>query len=187
MIRSFINDGNRLVEIDNGLDRASDVIWYDLFEPTDSEEAALENRLGIDIPTREEMDEIEISSRLYNENDTTFMTAILPANSADVQIDMQPVTFVLSKTHLVTIRYHDPRAFQTFPGALRRGYWSAVLPRRFSLHFLRRSLTGLQISWKSGGVPLTKYPTRFFAGTPTGKTAMPVCKTPLKPLAARAT
>ena len=37
--------------------------------PTDAEEAALESHFGIDIPTREEMEAIEISSRLYHENE----------------------------------------------------------------------------------------------------------------------
>ncbi len=121
MIRSYASKENKLVEIDGGLDKVGDVIWFDLHNPTDEEEDALELRLGINIPTREEMDEIEVSSRLYNENGTTFMTVILPASSGDERVEMQPVTFVLSGKHLITIRYHDPRSFQTFPARAARG------------------------------------------------------------------
>ena len=39
-----------------------------MFEPTNEEELTLEAALGIDIPTREEMQAIELSSRLYEEN-----------------------------------------------------------------------------------------------------------------------
>ncbi|MDQ6624167.1 MAG: magnesium transporter, partial [Verrucomicrobiota bacterium] len=41
-----------------------DAVWIDLLEPTTEEELALEAALGIDIPTREEMQSIELSSRL---------------------------------------------------------------------------------------------------------------------------
>ena len=43
------------------------------------------------------------------------MTALLPANADGDDVDMHPVTFVLTATHLITVRYHEPRAFRTFP------------------------------------------------------------------------
>lgn len=39
-----------------------EAVWLDLIEPTAEEEAAVEAALGIDIPTREELAEIEASS-----------------------------------------------------------------------------------------------------------------------------
>jgi Mg2+ and Co2+ transporter CorA len=45
-----------LKSLDSGLS-------IDLIEPTDAEEAALESQFGIDLPTREDMRAIEISSR----------------------------------------------------------------------------------------------------------------------------
>jgi magnesium transporter len=90
-------------------------VWIDLFEPTDSEEAILEQRLGIDVPTREEMQEIEVSSRLYVEDESAFMTATLPARTDSDDLLMGPVTFVLAGDKLITVRYHEPRAFRTFP------------------------------------------------------------------------
>ena len=43
----------------------SEAVWIDLESPTEAEEDAVEAALGIDIPTREDMQEIEVSSRIY--------------------------------------------------------------------------------------------------------------------------
>jgi magnesium transporter len=115
MIRGFVPDNGRLRVADDPLRRFDEALWLDLVNPTDAEEATLERRLGIDIPTREEMEAIEISSRLYHEGDATFMTATLPARTDTDDLLMWPVTFVLSGSKLITVRYHEPRAFKTFP------------------------------------------------------------------------
>ena len=52
-------------------------IWIDLLNPTQEEEAKVEKALKIDVPTREEQQEIEVSSRLYQEDGAHFMTATL--------------------------------------------------------------------------------------------------------------
>lgn len=115
MIKAFVADHDRLRLVgDPHVDPAS-VIWFDLFNPTKEEENAIEKWLGVGIPTREEMEEIEISSRLYAENGAYIMTAILPAHADNDMPQMLPVTFVLASGKLITIRYHEPRAFQTFP------------------------------------------------------------------------
>jgi magnesium transporter len=90
-----------------------DTIWLDLLKPTRDEELAVETALGLELPTREEMAEIEPSSRLYQENGATFMTATLLARSEQGRTDA-PVTFVLAKAMLITIRYDDLRAFSLF-------------------------------------------------------------------------
>ena len=41
-------------------------LWADLFEPTPDEERAVEALLTVDVPTRDEMKEIETSNRLYS-------------------------------------------------------------------------------------------------------------------------
>jgi magnesium transporter len=115
MIRRFAADQGRLRPLDESEDFVTEGVWFDVFAPTPEEEALLERAVRVDIPTREEMEEIEISSRLYYEDGAAFMTAILPARSdADVP-EMAPVTFVLANGLLVTVRYHEPQAFRTFP------------------------------------------------------------------------
>lgn len=112
MIRSFVFDGVRL---QSSHDDMSSALWIDLVEPTREEEAADEQLLGHGVPAREEMNEIEISSRLYLEDGGAFMTAILPAHADADDPHMAPVSLVLSHGRLVTIRYHEPTTFSTFP------------------------------------------------------------------------
>lgn len=115
MIKAFVVSKDLLRQVEGLKGHEGDVVWADLMAPTKEEELAIENWLGFGIPTREEMEEIEASSRLYSENGTYFMTATLPANTDGDKPQMSPVTFVLSGERLVTIRYHEPRAFDIFP------------------------------------------------------------------------
>jgi magnesium transporter len=115
VIRQYLNADGHLRPAEPATDEFAKVIWFDLLGPTAEEEDELEAKLGIDLPTREEMEEIEISSRLYYENGAAYMTATLPAQADRDNPQMAPVTFVLSGDRLITVRYHEPRAFQTFP------------------------------------------------------------------------
>ena len=56
-------------------------IWIDLFNPTVEEEKKIERALKLDVPTREEQLEIEVSSRLYQEEGAYFMTATICGDS----------------------------------------------------------------------------------------------------------
>jgi len=115
MIKAFVVDNDRLRVVDDLLAEGDRVVWADLVSPTKEEEATIEGWLGVAIPTREEMEEIEISSRLYIEDGAYFMTATLPAQTEVDDPLMSPVTFALAGKRLITIRYHEPKAFKTFP------------------------------------------------------------------------
>ena len=115
MIRGYETYNGRLRTVDDALESLGSVIWVDLITPTREEEELLERELGVDIPAREEMEEIEVSSRLYYEESAAFMTATLPARTDTDDLLMAPVTFVLFSDKLITVRYHEPRAFKTFP------------------------------------------------------------------------
>lgn len=92
----------------------ADTVWLDMASPTREEELAVEAALGIDLPTAEEMAQIEPSSRLYQESGATFMTASLLVRSTDDHPGLGPATFVLSEKRLVTIRYEAQKAFSVF-------------------------------------------------------------------------
>jgi magnesium transporter len=100
--------------VEGAPDPLTAVVWIDLINPSRDEESELESRLGINIPTKEDMEEIEISSRLYQEEGAVFMTAILPAHADGDEPQVAPVTFVLAGDRLITVRYYEPRAFRTF-------------------------------------------------------------------------
>ena len=88
-----------------------DAVWIDLLNPTPDEDRAVEAALGLSVPTREEMAELEASSRLYRENGATYVTADLIHHGDADMPGLDPVTFVLTAGPLVTIRYFDPRPF----------------------------------------------------------------------------
>ena len=92
----------------------ADAVWIELVEPSREEELAVEAELGVALPTREEMAEIEPSSRLYQDAGATFMTAMVLYNADSEQPSAGPVTFVLAGARLVTIRYFEPRSFKVF-------------------------------------------------------------------------
>jgi magnesium transporter len=85
-------------------------VWIDLVSPTLQEDKLVEGMLGIAVPTREEMQEIEVSSRLYVEQGARYMTATLMCHS-DTAPKTTPVTFILAAQRLLTVRYDDPRPF----------------------------------------------------------------------------
>ncbi|MGZ9114743.1 MAG: magnesium transporter CorA family protein [Brevundimonas sp.] len=88
-----------------------DAVWIDLIEPTREEDAAVEKALGMSIPTREEMAELEASSRVYRENGATYATADLITRGDEEIPGIEPVTFMVTEGPLVTIRYVDPKPF----------------------------------------------------------------------------
>lgn len=89
-------------------------IWIDLLNPTREQELAVEEFLCIDIPTREEMGEIELSNRLYFEHGTHYMTATMVTKVSSGAPETHAVTFMLTDHVLVTIRYVDATSFQRF-------------------------------------------------------------------------
>jgi magnesium transporter len=89
-------------------------VWIDLVHPTPDEEKLVEAWLGLDIPTREEMQEIEASSRLYEEDGALYMTALVVWKADTQEPANTPITFILTQRHLITVRYADPLPFKNF-------------------------------------------------------------------------
>ena len=92
----------------------ADTVWIDLLSPARDEVQYVEKALGLELPTHEEMLEIEPSSRLYQDAGATFATASLLWNAETDAPEMSPVTFVLGERTLVTIRYGQPKSFTMF-------------------------------------------------------------------------
>jgi magnesium transporter len=95
-------------------------VWIDLMKPTAAEDKAVERLAGIAVPTREDMQEIEISSRLYIENGARYMTATLMCQADTEAPKTTAVTFILSAHRLVTVRYDEPRPFVLVENKLAR-------------------------------------------------------------------
>lgn len=110
--------------------KLADAIWIDVLSPSSEEEDILERILGFRIPTRAEMAEIELSSRLYTENNILFMTAAMIANSTSSEPILDPVTFILTSKQLITVRYVEPQSFKLFTlqvKKMKRVYTDAII------------------------------------------------------------
>lgn len=95
------------------------ILWVDLLNPTPDEDRYVERFVGVSIPTREEMQEIEVSSRLYSEDGGEFMTIAALAHLDEEPI-VTPITFVMKGATLVTVRYAEPRPFTMFAARAQR-------------------------------------------------------------------
>jgi len=102
------------LNVDSAALQLSNAVWIDLIEPTREEEQLVEQLIGTNVPTREEMQEIEPSSRLYQRNGATFMTVSVLYGVHGRKPSTDPISFILTQNHLVTIRYVDPAPFITF-------------------------------------------------------------------------
>ncbi|MFO1395075.1 MAG: magnesium transporter CorA family protein [Steroidobacteraceae bacterium] len=89
-------------------------LWADLFEPTPEEEKAVEALLTVDVPTRDEMKEIETSSRLYEEGNAVYMTATVGSKLDSELPESSAITFILANDRLITNRYVDPTPVSRF-------------------------------------------------------------------------
>ena len=91
-----------------------DAVWVDLFNPEKAEERLVEKCLDIEIPTREEMADIEPSEILYWENNVRYMTARILCHTSSGGQHLIDVSFIMVKGALVTVRYDEPRSFSMF-------------------------------------------------------------------------
>src|SRR5437868_6601496 len=113
MLWVYVPRGTSLdrIPVSSETDVPENAIWFDLVTPTQQEDRLVERQVGIAVPTREEMQEIEVTSRLYVENGARYMTATLMCQSESDTPKTTPVTFILAGHRLITVRYDEPRPF----------------------------------------------------------------------------
>ncbi|MEF2073175.1 magnesium transporter CorA family protein [Consotaella aegiceratis] len=99
---------------------APDAMWIDAISPSPAEIHAIEALCSIELPSKEDMREIEVTSRLYSEDGADFMTASVGFGQHEGQPSFAPVTFILAGERLVTIRYTEPKSFALFAAKLCR-------------------------------------------------------------------
>lgn len=94
--------------------------WIDLDEPTPEEERLVERCVKLNVPTQDELAEIEPSSRLYERNGALYMTISALCGIADGDPTTTPLGFVLADNRLVTVRYATPKPVRLFMEHVRR-------------------------------------------------------------------
>jgi magnesium transporter len=116
MLRLLVPNGSGFQWIEHAppAQLTADFLWADLFEPTAEEEKAVESLLDVDVPTRDEMKEIETSNRLYEEDGAVYMTATVGTKLDTGTPGSSPITFILADGRLITNRYVDPLPVHRF-------------------------------------------------------------------------
>jgi magnesium transporter len=103
-----------------GVDAASctdaNALWFDLESPSEAEEQEVEAALGVDVPTPAERAAFEESARFYEEDGALYLTATLLGRREEGRFVSGPVSFILAKERLVTVRQIRPRAFEVGEG-----------------------------------------------------------------------
>jgi magnesium transporter len=90
-----------------------EVLWVDLLDPTDEEKARVESKFALRLPSREELNEVESSSRISEEDGILFLSMPSFSHARTLDEPSSPIGFVLSKNVLVTIRYTQLRSFDS--------------------------------------------------------------------------
>lgn len=138
MLRVFLPDHpTPLIEIDaaSGVLPAG-AMWIDMLSPTKDEETFIETATGIQVPTPDEMDEIETSSRLYAEDGAVYMTATLATGIMREAAESHAVSFILTPRHLITVRYAAVMSFDRFAGHAERTPILCETPAMALVHLL---------------------------------------------------
>ncbi|WP_347267104.1 magnesium transporter CorA family protein [Paracoccus sp. (in: a-proteobacteria)] len=131
MIHSYVVRGAGLAPLPEGGELA-DAIWIDLYQPLAAQVAAV-SALGYEIPTLEDMEEIEISNRLFTDRGLIYMTGVLPGQRPEGAQVAMPVTFIIDHRRLITVRHHAPRPFETFAHRADRSSGGCATPERVFL------------------------------------------------------
>jgi magnesium transporter len=92
----------------------AEAAWLDLVQPNPDEDRAAERFLAATLPSREETEEIEFSSRFYAEDGAVFLTASLLTGVERHEPTLSPLTIVVAGDRIATVRYDDLRAMRQF-------------------------------------------------------------------------
>ena len=111
-LKIFYKDDNEKIRVARSINALKnldkhDIVWIDLLDVSDKTEDTLEGFLKIDIQEDEEMEEIEMSSRYIQTDDS------IVANSNFLREDfsVEPVNFIIKNNILVTTRDSELGSF----------------------------------------------------------------------------
>ena len=99
-----------LTKYPNASSPARDTIWVDLLDPSDDEIAKALADYGISVPSRQQLEEIESSSRLRADGDVLILSMTIASKSDLGESMPTPVGFVLTPKLLLTVRYAELHA-----------------------------------------------------------------------------
>ena len=110
----------RTTQVDAAEQNLDSVFWIDLLTPEPAEIKFVERLCGLEMPTYDEMREIEATSRLYTEDGARFMTTTVLSRVDTESPSLSEITFVLMGAKIITIRHSDSYSFRVFSHQLLR-------------------------------------------------------------------
>ena len=106
-------------------DDARPALWYDLLSPSAEELATVEAMTGVGAPSRADLSEIEVSSRLKRRGGLLIMSAPtashMTAASGERRAPLAPVGFMVSAERLITVRFGPLPSFESLGAKLAAG------------------------------------------------------------------
>src|ERR1700685_987612 len=95
--------------------------WIDLLNPTSDEIIQVAAEYGIEVPSRESLQEIETSSRLRADGQVLYVSMPLAIQDQAAGFAPMPLGFILSPQVLVTVRYSEVHAFAEVEARVKKG------------------------------------------------------------------
>ena len=98
-----------------------DILWIDLLSPTIKEQKAIENFMEINLQTRQQVEEIESSSK-YSETENAIIcnsNFFMPTGDS---FSIEPVSFIIAEGVLVSVRFNEFRTFTESAKRLQMNY-----------------------------------------------------------------
>ena len=167
MLFAYAADGAKLTQLPHSAE-LTEALWLDLYRPM-PEQIGRVRALGVEVPTLADMEEIEISNRLYRENGADYLTVVLPGLSETKNPISGPVCFILTPGRLITVRHHAPRPFETYPTRADKVGPGCSEPRRLFLSLLEEIIGRLADFWKARASRWTRF--RAMSSMPRAMTA----------------
>ena len=168
MITAYVKSpsGLNAVRLDRIPDLPPDTVWLDLLQPSRSEELIVESFLGVEVPTSQEIVEIEDSSRFYQRNGTIYVTASLLTRLEDGLPAATDARFIVTPTKIISVRYVDSRPFKLLTTRLSRSG-----QERWSSEFLLETILELIVDdladiLEATALDLDRLSHRVFFSTP---------------------
>ncbi len=127
MLTAFTLEGGSLVghQVSRADQLPSQAIWVDLIEPTEEEQSWIKQAYQQDLPTPEDVVEIETSSRFFVDEGGTHIHSYFFHEFAERPRNVT-VAFVLNQGRLITLRDEELVAFRLLQRQIRHRRFSAA-------------------------------------------------------------
>jgi magnesium transporter len=125
MITIYLKQNNKIIRNaelelfdDLGYD---DILWIDMLSPSMKEQKAVEDYLDIDLLSKQQVEEIESSSK-YSETENSIIANSNFFVPKPDGFDIEPVSFIITEGLLVTVRNAESRTFNEMSKKLQTNY-----------------------------------------------------------------